>query len=456
MRINILLIILTGILFSACSMSEPKLDTKIDTDENYSVDTDLNVNVNAKWWEEYNSVVLNKLIEKALSKNPSLLASYEKIIQAQITLNNAGESYKPSLKADAQSSINKSYPNGADHTTAKRTNAQVSMSYELDIWGKVAAQIEAANSNISVSIYDQEAAKLSLVSNIIQNYFEYISTKEKLSLSKKNLTLAKKTLDIMNHKFDFGEINYIDLSRQKQVYLQESSSLVSLQNELNSYKNALAILVGDNPSSFEIDDHNLTDISIPKINAGLPSDLLYKRPDIASQKAAIESSKALIQVADATRFPSFSLSAAMGSASEKLISLNNPTNSISAGLGISYNILDYTRLNNLKLIEESKARALVQNYKDTVLNAFREVEDSLNSINYTTKELILEYEVLDESKKAFEIAKIQYKLGAIDFNTFLDIQKSFFNAQQQYINVQKKKLIATLNLNKALGGGFKY
>jgi NodT family efflux transporter outer membrane factor (OMF) lipoprotein len=445
---------LVVVLFGGCSTIEPELDVTIEMSESYDANSSATQKIQERWWESFNSSILNHLVAQALSSSPDLLASYQKIEQAKIALNSAGASYMPSLDAKAGTSTSKSYPDEGSTRVSKATSASVAMSYELDVWNRIGANIRASRANVEVSIYDYEALKLTLIANVVDGYLNYLATKERVEVAKANLEIAQKVLDVMEAKYRFGVINELDLRRQRTTLYNQQSSLLSLENELLGYKNALAILVGRTPTFFTLEEEALHSMQIVSVGAGLPSELLLRRPDIAAQKEAIESSKALIQAADAARYPSFSLSASGGTSSNELLSFSNPTHLLSAGLNSGYNIFDAGRLKNARLLEESKAQAVLQNYKKVVLNAFKEVEDALNEVSYTTQNRSLVEKIFEESQKSFKLATVQYQNGAIDFTTFLDAQKTFFSAKEQLLIAKKAQLSAHVTLYRALGGGF--
>ncbi|MBN2816794.1 MAG: TolC family protein [Campylobacterales bacterium] len=441
-----------GVLFlSGCTTIDPHLSIEIEKAPHYKEqNSSTSHSVKEQWWQEFHTDNLNELINKALKQSPDLLSSYEKIEQAKIALNSAGAQYLPSV--DLRATTNAS---STDSRSSESTNAEVSMNYELDVWGKIAANIDNARESVSISIYDYEAIKLSLTSNIAQGYFNYIHTLQRVQIAKNNLEIAQKVLNVMEARLRFGTINALDVSRQKTTLFTQEATLIALQNQAKIYKTALAILVGESPSLFKLEKNSIETITIPTVSAGLPSELLLRRPDIASAQASIKASRASIMVKDAMRYPSFSLSGATGLSSLQLLSFTDPSYSINGGLGISYNIFDDGILTNARLIEESKAEAILQDYKKVVLTAFKEVEDALSTAQYANENLILIEKIVSETQKTFDLAAIQYKNGLIDFTTFLEIQQSYFNAQERHIVAKQERLVAVVTLYKALGGGFK-
>ncbi len=451
-----LLPLLCGILLqSGCTTIDPNLTMQVESAEHFSApNAAKGAKLTSEWYSDFGSQNLVSLIERGLAQSPDILVAFERINQAKILKQNAAAPLLPSLDFRGNTSASARESQNANTSRSDVSNAELSMSYELDVFGRIAANVRLAEANIATSKYDYEALKLTLAASIAQNYFLYQSTRQKATIAKNNLEIAQKVLDIMEARLRFGSINALDVSRQKNTLFTQEANLINLQNQLKAYKNAIAVLVGVSPNSFEIAKESLEEFSVHSIEAGLPSELLLRRPDIASSRAAIDASKAAIQVSDAARYPSFSLSGSSGVSSADLLAFRDPAYALSAGLGVSYNIFDDGRLTNARRIEESKANAVLQNYRSRVLTAFKEVEDALNTLHFTTQNLELAQKTLKESAYTFELATIQYKNGLIDFNTFLDVQQSFFSAKERLLSAKQERLIAQVTLYKALGGGF--
>lgn len=440
-----------GFLLLGCSTIEPELSVDVKLSQEYAAKSYGQQKMQERWWESFGSDLLNKLVIEALESSPDILSAYEKIQQANIALNSAGAEYLPSLDLRANSSLGYDSDRGNIQSSA----ASVALSYELDVWDRIGALQRASKSSLDVSIYDYEALKITLISDLATNYFHYLSSVQKEKIAKQNLHIAKETLHLLEARYDYGAVDELSLRRQKIAYLTQEELVYSAKNQRVLYKNALALLLGKNPSTFVLEAEVIEDIVMPQVSAGLPSELLLSRPDIAAAQASIESNKALIQAANANRFPRFSLSGSGGLVSDELLSLNNATRSVDLGLGLSYNIFDMGRLKNQVLIEESKAKQSLQSYRKTLLSAFGEVEDTLNSLAMNTKHLDLTKQKLQESKQSFTLASIQYENGSIDFTTFLEAQKSYFLSQEDLVDKIDTKLQSLVTLHKVLGGGWR-
>lgn len=439
------LVVLTG-----CSTIDPQLQVDLEIAQEYKQQAYAKQKLQEKWWESFGSKELNSFVEKALKQSPDILSTYENLQQAKIALNSAGAEYYPSLDLRASSSL-------ADSSKASNTessSASVALSYELDVWDRIGASIRAQEANLALTLYDFEALKISYASDVVENYISYCATKEQRELAKRNLQIAQETLNILQTRYDVGAVDELSLRRQKISYLSQKDRVVSLKNQELNYKHALAVLLGQNPSNFSVLGISLEDLKLVEVGAGLPSELLLSRPDIAAAEAAIEQNKALIQVADANRFPRFSLSSSAGLASAELLSLSDPTRTVDLGLGLSYNIFDMGRLKNNVLIEESKAKQTLQSYRKTLLQAFAEVENSLSALSMAKEQFILSKEKLTQAQQSYFLAKVQYDSGAIDFTTFLESQETLFSTKEDFVDKKEANLQNLLTLYKALGGGW--
>ncbi|MDY0233842.1 MAG: TolC family protein [Sulfurimonas sp.] len=443
------------LIFNGCSTIEPDLNLDINISKSYSMTNESSKVLADKWWKNFGSNELNILVERALKNNPDILISYEKIEQAKIALASAGADYMPSVDFNTNTSANTIKKNSASKTNSQSTSASIGISYEIDVWDKVGANIRASKALTDMSVYDYEAVRLSLISSVVESYIMVLSAKEKLSVAKQHLNIMKDILKILERKRSLGVLDDLEIISQRAVILLQKNSVNNYRNKYQNAKYALDLLIAEPIDSYEMPLENIYELSLAEVSVGLASELLLRRPDIASKKAAVASNKALIQVADATRYPSFSLNASGGLASDNLLNLSSPTSSLGIGLVIQYNIFDRGRLKNKVLIEESKAKAALQSYRKVVLQAFSEVEVALNNLYYAKEEGKITEALLEEYLLKMNLVDKRYKYGADDFETFLEAQKSYISTKQQIISSLETKLNALVTLHKALGGGFK-
>ena len=252
------------------------------------------------------------------------------------------------------------------------------------------------------------------------------------------MEIATKVFEIIKVRYENGIASKIDLSRQKTTLYSQELSLIAIKSQLNQIKTSLAILVGKTPQEFVLDyDKNLFDtLQIKSLEVGILSDLLIKRPDIASALANIETNEVLIDVSKISKLSiiKFNLNSSLEMTKDALFSIANPIiSSSSIGIDITKNLFDAGKLDSQTKIAESKAQEAIQNYKKTVLVALKEVEDSMSNIEQNKNQLKIEEEILKETLNTFELSQLKYKEGILDFASFLDTQIELYQAQETYI-----------------------
>ncbi|MDR0579936.1 MAG: efflux transporter outer membrane subunit [Campylobacteraceae bacterium] len=452
--IRSLFLITTAIVFYGCSIHPKPLESNLKLPKEFSTATDNVTNIPALWWENFNSTVLNSLIKKAHDNSPDILIAYENIEQARLQLGISEVSYLPTASLSAGTSGSRSDASGRDASTSKSTSASIRISYEIDLWGKIRANKEAALAKFDATVYDKDALTLSMYATVAESYFSLLSYKERLAIAKNNLNISEQLMKIVEAKYKSGSVSLLDVSRQKSSLLSQQANVKSLELQEAQAKNALATLTGNLPQEFEIDTDSLWDLSIPKVEAGLPSELLLNRPDIAKAKANVAAANAAVRSANADRFPSFSLSGNGGISSSALASFKDPTSVLSLALNAAYTLFDSGRLNDLKDIEISRTKSVIQNYNKVILTALQESDDALLSVAHQSSLANLQNEIVEESSRSLDIASLQYKYGSSDLTTLLDAQNKYFSSKDAQASQRLNHLKSLVSLYKVLGGGW--
>jgi NodT family efflux transporter outer membrane factor (OMF) lipoprotein len=322
------------------------------------------------------------------------------------------------------------------------------------LWGKIRASNEAARAKFDATKYDKDAVTLSLYASVAESYFSLLGLNERLSIAKDNLNISEQLMNIVDVKYKSGAVGLLDVSRQKTSLLSQQASVESLKLQKAQAKNALAVLVGSLPQGFEINSEAFWDFTLPEVAGGLPSEILLNRPDIAKAKANVEAANAATKVANAERFPSFSLTGSGGVSSSALLSFKDPTSVLSIALNAAYTLFDGGRLTNLKDIEVSRTKVAVQNYNKAILIALQESEDALLSTSYQNSQSSLQQEITQESSRSLDIASLQYKYGTSDLTTLLDAQNKYFSSRDAEAIQRLNHLKSLITLYKVFGGGW--
>jgi len=445
---------LSGVL-SACAVGRETTQAKLPELDKGWVETDSGrLALRQDWWLDFNAAALPGLIDEALAGSPDLAIAAERVRQAELAVGNAGASLFPAVGGNLGSSSRRSFPDGGDASTANSSSATLSVSYEVDLWGRIQDGVDSAKASLAASRYDLETARLTLTTGVANAYFQVLGLRVRLQLAQENLEIAERLYRIVDVRFRNGAASALDLSRQRTAVLTQRATIKPLEVQIRQTESALAILVGRAPEGFAVGTADFDGVRPPVVGAGLPSQLLLRRPDLASAEAQLRAADADVAAARAALLPSFQLSGSAGLASTALLSLANPAASLGLTGSLAQTIFDGGKLRNQVSLSESQRRALVETYRKSVLAALKEVEDGLGNIDrYAHQEDALTA-VRDEAQRSLRLAELRYREGADDLSNLFDAQRTLFAAQDSVAQIRLSRLSASLDLIKALGGGW--
>jgi len=409
-----------------------------------------------RWWRAYGDPNLLVLIEKAQAANPDLAILAENLVQADLQLQNAGVSLLPGIGLNGSMGEQTRRPSGGDWLSSGSTSVSTSISYEVDLWGRLGAAEDAAGFRRDASTFDFAAARLSLSGAVASNWFQLLELRQRLNVARQNLELAEQTLRIVGVRYRNGVADRSELARQRTAVLVLRNALPTLAYGLRQSEAALQVLSGKPPwmVSADVPAGALEQLSIPDVNAGSPAELITRRPDLAAVEARLQAANAGIAQARAALLPAVSLSAALGLSSDGLLSLSNPLTTANGLLALSQTLFDGgTRSNNVAL-SESRQVALVQSYRSSLLNAFLEAGDAMAQINLYREQEQRLAEIEQQAEETLRLSEVRYRQGAEDLITLLNSQRTLFDAKAQRSKARLNHLLATVDLYKAVGGGF--
>jgi NodT family efflux transporter outer membrane factor (OMF) lipoprotein len=407
------------------------------------------------WWRSFSSEELSALIAAALNANPDLVIAAERVRQAEAQARIAGASLFPELNFGAGTSRREVRPDGGDWSRSDGSSASFSASYELDLWGRNAAGVRAADSSLRASRFDFETVRLTLLAGVADGYFQVLSLRGRLAVARENLSIAERVLNIVDIRVRNGAASALDLSRQKAGVLALRASMLPLELQERQTLYALATLVGSPPEGFDAAGAGVTGIVVPRVAPGLPADLLARRPDLASAEAQLDSANANVAAARAALLPGISLTGSAGLASNVLINfLNAPTAALALGASLTQTIFDGGRLRGQVDVAASRERELVENYRRSIIAALADVENALAAGGRTAEQEMLQAQVVEQGRISLRIAEVRYREGVDDLLTLLDAQRTLFQAEDQLAQIRLSRLQASIGLYKALGGGW--
>jgi multidrug efflux system outer membrane protein len=418
------------------------------------------------WWRGFRSRELTDLIEESLTSNFDVAVAVARIVQADAQSRIVGATLLPlvDLNADAVRSVasrttsgSSSNGNGGGSGSSPRTiySASLSASYEIDFWGKNRAALRAAEELAVASRFDREIVALTTVVSVANSYFLVLAAHDRLNIARGNLEAATRVFDLIKQRFDVGTASALDVAQQESVVAQQRASIPPLEQILRQNIATLAVLIGRTPESVRIRAGSMSQIAIPPVTPGLPSDLIAQRPDIRSAEAQLASVNADVHNARAQFFPSITLTAEGGYASAALRTLVRPESVFfNLAAGVLQPVLEGGRIQGNFDLQKGRQDEFLQGYRRSIVNGFADVERALIAVQQTARRVQLQRDVVTSSRRAFEISETRLREGTIDLITVLNTQTALFQAQDALAVAQFNRLTAVVSLFQALGGGW--
>ena len=405
------------------------------------------------WWRDFHAEELDRLMAAAHDSNFDLAIAVARLKQANAQAAIAGAPLLPQLDAGAQAERLRSPPNTPQGS--KLFSAGLSASYELDFWGQLRDQAEAARLTATASAFDRETAELTLQSAVANSYFSLLSLNERIVLAENNLKASEDVLDAYQARLEVGAASALDVAQQENVVATQRAVLPPLIEQQRQARDALALLVGITPEGLAAPAGNLAAVRLPGVSPGLPSGLLQRRPDVQSAEARLQASNQNVKAATAALFPSITLTAQGGSASSSLSDLFKPSGVFySLVAGASQPIFHGGALEGGQLLAEGQYDEQVATYRKAVVSAFVDVEDALAAIEQEGRREEADKVVVSTAQRAYDIAQAQLYNGTIDILTVLNTQRTLFQAQDDLAQARLAHAQAVIGLFRALGGGW--
>ena len=410
------------------------------------------------WWWEFNSEELPALVAAAVEASPDLSIATEHVVQAESQVRIAGASLFPQLSVGIGTERSKVRPDGGNWSTSDGSSAAFSASYELDLWGRNAAGVRAAESSLRASRFDLESVRLTLVTGVASAYFQVLSLRARLVIARENLVIADRVFAVVAARVRNGAASELDLARQKTAVLAQRAVVPPLELQGRQTLFALALLLGRAPEGFAVGADvavTFSALAVPRIAPGLPADLLIRRPDLASAEAQLAVANANVAVARAALLPGIQLTGSAGLASKVLLNfMSAPTTVLSIGASLLQSVFDAGRLRAQVDVAASFERELLEIYRKAILAALADVESTLASSSRTADQELLQEQILEQARRALRLAEIRYREGVDDLLIVLDAQRTLFQAEDQLAQIRLTRLQSSIGLFKALGGGW--
>jgi multidrug efflux system outer membrane protein len=441
----------------SCSAMDKVPETNIEFAPvwEYTPQTQSAVNIETDWWRAFDSAQLTQLVEGAQQKNPDVVIAAERVRQAELQMKIANASLFPSLGLSASTGESKRKSDGGDWSASSGSStAGLSASYEIDLWGGEMANRHASKAGYKATVFSNEATRLSISAGVATAWFNYLALQERIATTQKNIEIAERIQKIVDSLYRNGLANAADVAVQRTNLLSQQNALLPLQLQLDQTRAAIALLQGQIPQGYQLASEKIIDLKIPTITAGVPSDVITRRPDVASAEAQLQASSANVYAARTALLPSFQLSGNMGKSASELFSLNPATQSAGWSLSLAQSLFASGRYVNQVRISESRRVELLEQYRKVILTALQEVDDALNRVSITQQQEANQQNIVEQAERSLRLNEVRYREGGIDLQGLLDSQRSLFQAQDSLAQQRLARLKAAVDLYKALGGGW--
>jgi len=414
------------------------------------------------WWNGFDDPTLATLESEALAQNQTLVAASAHYEQAKATLANTSAQRVPEVDLNATASRFKTsknrpltnYATPTESTVQNNLQLGPTISYDTDLFGRIRREVEGAQASAQQSADDLANARLVLTTEVATDYFSLRELDAEIDVLNQSVKLQQKALDYVNSEHELGAVSGLEVLQQKSLLESTRVQAQLLVNQREQFEHAIAALVGVPAPQFAIEPKVL-DVKAPPIPLGLPSDVLQRRPDIASAERAMAAANAQIGVAKAAFFPSLTLTPGIGWESTQFATLlSAPSLMWTLGATVGQVLFDGgRRAANVKYASEGY-RATEANYRQTVLNAFQQVQDGITGLSVLDGAARQSQEAVGDARRLLSLANDRYSGGLVAYLDVITAQQSLLNIERQDAQIRGQQMTLSVALVKALGGGW--
>lgn len=423
----------------------------------------LGLKIAGQWWTLFRSPALNQVLSKALSESPTLASARATLAAAQANVAAARGGYYPQadLSANARRGSGSQMLAGGAYINGNGTvydlySVGPTVSYEPDVFGTVSRQVEAQQALADKQRYNLDAAWLTLTGNSVTQALTIASARAQIKITQAIVAQDLRNLSLVREKYLAGKAALTDVLTARTQLAADKSTLPPLQQQLVTARHALSVLAGASPARWSPPAFSLQDFTLPgKVPLSLPSALVRQRPDILAAEAQLHADSAAIGIAAAKLYPSITLSAAFGQQSPATATLFDTVNQFwNLAAGLAMPLFHGGTLRAQQHAATEVYRASLATYEQTVLSAFEQVADNLQSLEHDAKLTDDQYRLLAIAKQSLELQRLSYRAGKSNVLDLINAQRVYDQARLGYVRAQVSRLQDTAHLLVALGGGW--
>lgn len=416
------------------------------------------------WWRQFGSLELNALIDAAIAHNFDLVAAAERVRQADALARIATAQPFPVLTSGGSGKWRHTGVNTTGHTPQGPSTGNVEtrvygigldVSYTVDFWGRFQALADAARTDAVATRFDQQTVMLAVTSAVAATWFIAMGLADRLAVAEANLVGFERTLAAIRGRFAAGTASALDLAQQETVVAVARAVLPNFRNQVEQQLIALGILTGRPPEAIALRPGSLTAIAPPVVSPGLPAELLARRPDVAAAEAALIAANYDIKAARAAFYPSVQLTGSGGYQAGAFSALFLPGSVLaSLAAGLTAPLFDGGALRGRLEFARARYAELEAQYRKAIVQSFTDVDAALTAWRYTNEQLLLQTRAVEAARRSAAAARAQNEVGTVDITTVAQIEATLFNAEDNLSQVRLARALSSVNLFKALGGGW--
>lgn len=412
------------------------------------------------WWQQFQDPVLDQLIAEALAHNTNVQIAAANVEQAAAVLTQTRSQLFPQLgygagaqrertREPAFASLIPNYPN-----PASAYQAALQASWEIDLWGRIRRQSEAAYANVLATDEARRGVILTLVANVANGYLQLRGLDQQLEVAKKTLQTYKESVDLFQLQFQYGQVSMMNVAQAQSQYETAAAQIPLIESQIAQTQNSLAVLVGRDPGPIAR-GKSVYELKLPQVPQGVPSQLLERRPDLLQSEQQLIAANAQIGAAKALYFPTISLTGAYGNASADLSKLFSGPARVWSYAGSAVGpIFSFGAVSGQVAQAEAGQQAALLNYQLSIRNAFADVDNALVANTKLQEQLDAQVKLVAALQQYSDLARLQYDGGYTSYSTVLQAEQALFPAQLNLASIRAQVFASAVNIYKAMGGGW--
>lgn len=446
--------LLASLLLAGCKLGPDYVQPPVPQPETYRQPAISGESIaNVAWWDLFQDPVLQGLVEIALEENRDLRVALARITEARAQAGFAKADLYPRVDIAAGADLVEARTDAGDNIPTRDVFLAADVFYEVDLWGKIRRSNEAAVQELLATEEAYRSVTITLVADVASLYLQLLDLDNRLDIARRTVVARRESYEIMRVRNEAGMINEVDLNQSEILLADAEASVEAFRRSRAQTENGISVLLGRTPEEIQRGLNLTEQVFPPEIPVGLPSELVQRRPDILQAERRLAAQTARIGVAEALKFPSLSLTGTAG------VSGDLTDGGLTSGfLGLGASLLGplFNAGKNERRVEIEVARTeqLLNQYEQTILTAFREVEDAIVATFTYRDEYAARQRQVEAATNAANLSWVRYEGGMTSYLEVLDLQRSQFSAELQASAALQQQLASVVQLYKALGGGW--